>query len=203
VEADEYGFMPDEVVQAYEVWLGPALRSPTETARILGIPKPRVANWVLRHRWKDRALTDDLESRDGAVAAARASMAGLLNKAVVVAALTLDARLDDAGNPPPNMPTTQASKYAFQTLSLFGISPQRHVSIDVSQPAAVSVSDAELDALIAAGDMDTLLALASGRPIPKRPAELPPPQTFRAPSRAGGTCRSRPRHALRNRISLP
>src|SRR5215207_2279482 len=123
MESDEYGFMPDEVAQAYEVWLGPAVRSPTETARLLGIPKPRVANWVHRHHWHQRALSDDLESRDGAVAAAKASMARLLTKAVAVAELTLDARLDEHGKPPPNMPTTQASKYAFQTLSLFGISP--------------------------------------------------------------------------------
>lgn len=187
MEADESGFMPDEVAQAYAVWLGPALRSPTETARILGIPKPRVANWVHRHRWKERALRDDLESRDGAVAAARATMARLLTKAVAVAELTLEARLDADGKTPPHMPTTQASKYAFQTLSLFGISPQRPVMLDVSQSATARISSAELDAIVAASRagsedaLSSLLALAAGQLAPPPPV----PQDF-ASTQPGG-----------------
>jgi hypothetical protein len=194
-ETDEFGFMPPEVSQAYEVWLGPAMRSPTETARLLGIPKPRVANWVHRHSWHQRALSDDLESRDGAVAAARASMARLLTKAVEVAELTLDARLDAQGKPPPGAPTPSASKHAFATLAIFGVSAQKHVTVEVEAEHALGVSRDELDAYLQAlldlGDTATMLALSQGRGDPS-------PHEMREVIAAANAARGREARALPN-----
>jgi hypothetical protein len=91
------------------------------------------------------------------------------------------------------MPPPQSTKAAFQTLSLFGIAPQRSVTLDVAHTLHTGVSDAELDALLArslAGDDDaraTMLALASGKPVPDStpPPGAPLPPDFTS-SQAGG-----------------
>lgn len=178
----ESGLMPPDVAAAYVTWLGEGERSPTKTARLLGIPKPRVANWVHRHRWKELAAAEDSESRDAAIATAYSRLAALAGKALATIEASIDARLDAQGKPPPGSPTTTAVRSAFNTLAVFGIVPQRAATLTVQHAAPLPVSDAELDALLAAGDMPALLALAAGEPLPPRvraavAAATPPPQT--------------------------
>jgi hypothetical protein len=72
----------------------------------------------------------------------------------------------------------------------FGYSPQRSISVVVSHTLSASVSDAELDALLAAGDTATLLALASGKPTPQDALPLPPDFTS---GQAGGRAGPEPR----------
>ena len=71
----------------------------------------------------------------------------------------------------------------------FGYSPQRSIRVDVSHTLSASVSDAELDALLDAGDTATLLALASGKPTPQDALPLPPDFTS---GQAGGSGASFP-----------
>jgi hypothetical protein len=68
-----------------------------------------------------------------------------------------------------------AVKAAMHGLAVFGVSPlrQSHLHVSTDTPAALTITDAELDALIADGSDDamrTLLSIAAGKP--------PPPQDF-------------------------
>jgi len=57
---------------------------------------------------------------------------------------------------------------SFGILDRYGLSPVTRGTLDVTARAvsASPVTDAELDRLVAAGDVAALLALATGRPVP-------------------------------------
>lgn len=163
--------MPEEVAQAYAVWSTVATRNVSETARVLGMRRPTVQEWSQKYRWRERLANEDAADRDRTIAHAWARMTGLVLGAVSTVEAAIAARHDAAGKPPPGSPTPTALKAAFGTLATFGITPQRATTLTLQPaPALPAVTDAELEALLAAGDTATLIALAAGKPPPPLPA---------------------------------
>lgn len=150
--------MPADAERGYELWRGPAGRSPAEVARLLGIPRGTVNSWAHRYRWQDRVAVEDADERSSLVAAAYVRMARSLPQAVA----TLETAV--AGGDVSRSALTAA----FGILDRYGLSPVQRGTLDVTARAVSSspVTDAELDALVRAGDVASLLALATGRPVP-------------------------------------
>lgn len=167
----EWPTMPDAAAEGFRLWATVAGRNAAEVARMLGIPYPTVAGWSQRYRWPDRAAAEDVAERDAMIAGARARLARLLPR-------SLDVLADALGG---GEVSRHAVAAAFGVLDRHGISPVRLGSLDVTHRAAAPapVTDAEIDALIASGDIGALLALASGRPAP-----LPSGTHGNAPPRA-------------------
>jgi hypothetical protein len=171
--------MPPEVQSAYEVWRFAARRNQSETARLCDIPRSTVQLWYERYRWREVAAEEDSAGSRDALAAARAHAIAELHLCDQVRHAALVSRIGDDGKPTPGTPTSGAIKMALGIYDRFGFSPQRHVNVEIAERSAIAgVSDAELDALIAAGDMDTLLALASGKPLPTSVPTPPLPRDF-------------------------
>jgi hypothetical protein len=178
--------MPDEVQSAYEVWHLAARRNQSETARLCGIPRSTEQLWHERYRWREVAAEEDAAGSRDAVAAARAHAIAELHLCDQVRHDALLSRIGEDGKPTPGTPTMQAIKTMFGIYDRFGYSPQRSVSVDVSHTLTPSVTDAELDALLAAGDTAGLVALMLGKPAAQTtPPEPPPPPDF-ASDQLGG-----------------
>lgn len=155
--------MPDDAERGYALWVGPAGRNASEVARMLGIPRTTVHSWASRYRWQDRVTAEDRDERDTLIAAAYARMARSLPRAVGVLESAIAG--EDVGKP--------ALSAAFGILDRYGLSPVQRGTLDVTARAVSSspVTDAELDRLVAAGDVASLLALATGRPVPSATAQ--------------------------------
>ena len=182
--------MPGEVQSAYEVWRLAARRNQSETAQLCEIPRSTVQLWHERYRWREVAADEDAAGSRDAVAAARAHAIAELHLCDQVRHDALISRIGDDGKPNPGTPTMQAIKTMFGIYDRFGYSPQRSVTVDVTHSLSAGVTDAELDALLAAslaGDPDaraTVFALASGK-VPTPTTDTPPPSDFTS-SQAGG-----------------
>jgi hypothetical protein len=59
--------------------------------------------------------------------------------------------------------SSAAVRSELNTLATFGIIVQRHVSVDVYQDVTPAITDAELAALLTAGNINALLARAAGK----------------------------------------
>jgi hypothetical protein len=158
--------LPENVAQAYAIWDSVAKGNVSETARLLGARRPTIQEWSQRYRWKERQAEQRQEDRDRTIANAWATLAAEVDASVDVVLKARSAVYGPDGKPKPGDPTPTALKAAVQHLGILGVSVQRTVSVDVTHSAPSAVTHAELQALIDAGDTDTLLALAMGRTPP-------------------------------------
>lgn len=168
---------------AYACWLGAGGRHVADVARLLDLPRTTVQSWHDRYRWRERADSDDRELVASVTGDAWRKLALGLPRSIQRfldgigwqdAALNPDCDdpecyTDDDGPalPPPDKDET---KRILAHLAMFGITPQRTLTLRAAPSVAARVSDADLDAL----DTAALIALAMGQPLPA----LPPPGDF-------------------------
>ena len=155
----------------YLVWRDQAGRNVSETARILGIPRTTIQRALERGRWRERVRVDDTHVIQDATSLERVAAAALLPDATATIAAAIRTRLDPRGKPPPDAPSANATKSAFNLYAIFGIAPVRQAQLDITTTTTSRrLTDDELDAL----SLDQLIAVAMGKPVP----ELPLPQDF-------------------------
>lgn len=154
---DDWPRMPEQAENGYRIYVTSGGRGISETARILGIPRPTVDSWATRYRWRERIASEDVSERDANIGAAYSRMARALPRAVDVLLAAMDGG---------SVARSQLSA-AFGVLDRFGVSPIARGSLDVHARSIVAspVTDAELDRMLSVGDVASLLALASGRPV--------------------------------------
>lgn len=154
------GTMPADAEEGFRLYATVAYRSLGQVAAMLGKPEGTVRSWASRYRWADRVQRQDVSERDGRVASAYADMGRLLPRALAVLGDALDGQASG-----------DQVRAATAVLDRFGLGPSTRAAIDLTtgaKDAPAPVSDAELDRLVKAGDVATLLALATGRPVPER-----------------------------------
>lgn len=167
------GQYPEDAETAYALWLGVCRRNVAATARRMGLNPHTVQSWSQRYRWRERAHTEDREYTADMVGWAWRELAAMIPYAVRIKRQSMlmpcegDA-CNSEGEAPALLPFDKdRDKSADRVLATFGMAPQKAITVSLAAPAAAAaVSDDELDALLAAGDVDALLALASGKPLP-------------------------------------
>lgn len=167
------GQYPEDAETAYALWLGVCRRNVAATARRMGLNPHTVQSWSQRYRWRERAHTEDREYTADMVGWAWRELAAMIPYAVRIKRQSMlmpceGEACNSEGEAPAPLPFDKdRDKSADGVLARFGMSPQKTINLSLSAPVApASVSDDELDALLAAGDVDALLALASGKPLP-------------------------------------
>lgn len=172
--------MPPDIAKVYDVWRYGAGRNLAETARQCGMPLSTVHAWSQRYRWREQVAELDIEDRRDAIGHGWARLVRSLSDDIAVVERAIKSVYGPDGKPKPGDPTPTAAKTALAKLAMFGMAPTRTVTLDVTHTLSAGVTDAELDALLAAGDTASLLALASGKPLPNAstPPEPPRPPDF-------------------------
>ncbi len=178
---EQWPAMPADAQRGFDLYAGPAGRNAREVARLLRTSPGTVASWSSRYRWGARVAAEDGDARDGTVAAARARLARSLPLAVETIEKGMKGELDEKRGP-------VQLRAAFGTLDRFGLSPIQHATLDVTSRRSdtLPVSTEELSRLAAVGDVATLLALASGRPLPDPDVIDADSRTLPAPIAAHG-----------------
>jgi hypothetical protein len=87
---------------------------------------------------------------------------GQLAAALDVFDAALLSRYGEDGKPEAGSPTIVALKAAERTLGDHGMNPKRELILNLTHRPASAVSDADLDRLLAEGNIDALLALNAG-----------------------------------------
>jgi hypothetical protein len=172
--------MPTAVLDLFELYLDGGQRNVSEVARLRGVPRSTVQKYSEVYRWLEHAAALDADTARAAITVARARDATLLASAHDTYAAALASRIGPDGKPEPGTPTVVALRAADRVYARHGLGPVHHATLTIHTAPPAAYSDAELDAMLARGDMASLLALAAGKAVPGGDAPLAatPPGDF-------------------------
>lgn len=153
---DYHDEMPDEAANGFAVYVAGGGRSLLKTAQLLGKPRGTVQSWAHRYRWKELADDDDTDVRRGAVESAAVIAAAQLGDTVRVAMTIRD---DPKAS---GMARMRAVEF------LAGIAGVRAGTMEAPASKSDAITGeqlavADLVALVNAGNLAALIAIAQGR----------------------------------------
>ena len=160
---DGYVDMPEHVRGAFLIYVSTGTRSHVKTAKLSGHPIGTVKSWAHRYQWPARMRDIDREAANSAISAGLAvAAAQTLNN--LSAAISIR---DD-----PSAPHFARMRAIEWISGIVGLSPRMAspssvlITMQGDDDTGTHLTQSELDALAASGDVATLLALSRGQRPP-------------------------------------